>query len=69
LNTSGSGNVFIHVNVEGGRRLTDYDIVARAGGALKVAQETFSVNVSDGTLTIAFLKGTADNPAVKDSVI
>jgi hypothetical protein len=53
------------VNVEGGRKLTDYDIAARAGGALKVAQETFSVNVSDGTLTIAFLKGAADNPAVK----
>ena len=61
----GIGSRKFHVNLEGVRKLTDYDIFARAGGALRVAQETFRVNVADGTLNIAFLKGTADNPAIK----
>jgi hypothetical protein len=53
------------VNLEGTRKLTDYDVFARAGSALRVAQETFRVSVSDGTLNVAFLKGSADNPAGK----
>ncbi len=61
----GVGSRKFHVNLEGARKLTDYDIFARAGGALRVAQETFRVNVADGTLTVSFLKGAADNPAVK----
>jgi hypothetical protein len=61
----GIGSRKFHVNAEGVRRLTDYDVFARAGGALRVAQETFRVNVVDGTLNVAFLKGTADNPAIK----
>jgi ELWxxDGT repeat protein len=61
----GAGSRKFHVNLEGARKLTDYDVFARAGGALKVAQETFRVTVSDGTLNVAFLKGAADNPAVK----
>jgi hypothetical protein len=47
------------------RKLTNYDVFAKAGGALKVAQETFRVDVADGTLNVAFLKGAADNPAIK----
>ena len=61
----GAGSRKFHVNLEGQRELTDYDIFARAGGALKATQETFRVNVSDGTLNVAFLKGLADNPAIK----
>ncbi len=61
----GIGSRKFHVNLEGARKLTDYDVFARAGGALRVAQETFRVTVSDGTLNVAFLKGSADNPAVK----
>jgi hypothetical protein len=61
----GIGSRKFHVNLEGARKLTDYDVFARAGGALRVAQETFRVTVSDGTLNVAFLKGTADNPAIK----
>ncbi len=61
----GIGSRKFHVNMEGVRRLTDYDVFARAGGALRVAQETFRVNVADGTLNVAFLKGAADNPAIK----
>ncbi len=61
----GAGSRRFHVNLEGVRRLTDYDVFARAGGALKAKQETFRVTVGDGTLNVAFLKGAADNPAVK----
>jgi hypothetical protein len=61
----GAGSRKFHVNMEGARKLTDYDIFARAGGALKVAQETFRVTVSDGTLNVSFLHGPADNPTVK----
>jgi ELWxxDGT repeat protein len=61
----GVGSRKFHVNMEGVRKLTDYDVFARAGGPLRVAQETFSVTVDDGTLNVAFLKGTANNPAVK----
>jgi ELWxxDGT repeat protein len=61
----GAGSRKFHVNMEGQRKLTDYDIFARAGGALRVAQETFRVGVADGTLNISFLKGAADNPAIK----
>jgi ELWxxDGT repeat protein len=59
------GSRKFHVNLENVRKLTDYDVFARAGGALRVAQETFRVTVSDGTLNINFIKGAADNPAVK----
>ena len=61
----GAGSRKFHVDLEGARKLTDYDIFARAGGALRAAQETFRVTVTDGTLNVAFLKGAADNPAVK----
>jgi hypothetical protein len=60
----GVGSRKFHVDVEGVRRFTDYDIVARAGGAQKALQETFAVTVSDGTLNIAFATGSADSPKV-----
>jgi hypothetical protein len=34
----GAGSRKFHVNIEGARKLTDYDVFARAGGALRVAQ-------------------------------
>jgi hypothetical protein len=53
------------VNIEGARKLTEYDIFQRAGGAMRVNQETFRVNVSDDTLHIAFEKGSADLASIK----
>ncbi|HEX8528415.1 MAG TPA: malectin domain-containing carbohydrate-binding protein, partial [Cytophagales bacterium] len=61
----GVGSRQFHVDAEGTRRLTGYDIFARAGGALKGVQETFRVTVRDDTLNIHFLQGAADNPAIK----
>jgi ELWxxDGT repeat protein len=61
----GVGSRRFHVDLEGTRRLIEYDIFAKAGGALKAVQETFRVTVRDGTLNIHFRKGAADNAAVK----
>jgi hypothetical protein len=60
----GVGSRKFHVNLEGQRKLTDYDIFAHAGGAMRIAAHTFKVTVNDGTLNINFLKGSADNPRV-----
>ncbi len=61
----GVGSRRFDVHMEGTPQLIDYDIFARAGAALRVAQETFRVTVADGTLNIEFRKGAADNPAIK----
>jgi ELWxxDGT repeat protein len=53
-----------NVDVEGRRTLTEYDIFAKAGGALKATRETFETVVTDGTLNINFLKGSANFPKV-----
>ncbi len=60
----GIGSRKFNVNLEGTRRLTEYDIFAKAGGARRLVKETLEVNVTDGTLNIAFLKGSASNPAI-----
>ena len=56
----GVGSRQFNVDVEGARKLTDYDIYARAGMAYKAITETFRATVSDGVLTIHFGKGSAD---------
>jgi hypothetical protein len=60
----GIGSRRFHVDVEGTRRLTNYDIFAAAGGAMRTRVETMRVQVTDGTLNLLFSKGLADNPAV-----
>ncbi|WP_146624576.1 malectin domain-containing carbohydrate-binding protein [Larkinella arboricola] len=51
---SDSNQRTFHVDMEGQRMLTGYDIFARAGGAWKAVQERFTVAVRDGMLTIDF---------------
>ncbi|MGV3561360.1 malectin domain-containing carbohydrate-binding protein [Larkinella arboricola] len=53
-----------HVDIEGQRKLTEYDILAKAGGAWKAVQETVGVTVNDGVLTVAFVPGSSQNPKV-----
>ncbi|QRR00191.1 CBM96 family carbohydrate-binding protein [Dyadobacter sandarakinus] len=60
----GAGSRQFHVNMEGSRKLTNYDIFAQAGGALRANQITFPVIVTDGVLNIDFLTGAADQPRV-----
>ncbi|KAA6437069.1 DNRLRE domain-containing protein [Dyadobacter flavalbus] len=59
-----AGKRKFHVNIEGSRKLTDYDIYARAGGSMRAVQQTIQVTVTDGMLNIDFLTGSADLPRV-----
>ncbi|TLU96067.1 CBM96 family carbohydrate-binding protein [Dyadobacter sediminis] len=60
----GKGSRQFHVNMEGSRKLTNYDIFAKAGGAMRATAETFTVDVTDGMLNIDFLTGSADLPRI-----
>jgi hypothetical protein len=62
--TGGAGKRQFHVDVEGSRKLTNYDIFAAAGGAMKAIQVSLPVQVSDGTLNISFLTGAANMPKI-----
>ncbi|WP_221392095.1 DNRLRE domain-containing protein [Dyadobacter sp. NIV53] len=61
---AGNGKRRFHVDLEGIRKLTNYDIFTKAGGAMRARTETFVVDVTDGTLDIDFLKGAADMPII-----
>ncbi len=58
----GAGSRKFNVYLEGVKRLSDYDVFAKAGGALRAVKETVQVTVTDGVLNLYFAKGTADNP-------
>jgi hypothetical protein len=60
----GAGSRRFHVDVEGRRQLTEFDIFAKAGGALKATQEILNTEVTDGILTIDFRTGSANFPKV-----
>ncbi|QRR00821.1 CBM96 family carbohydrate-binding protein [Dyadobacter sandarakinus] len=60
----GAGSRQFNVDIEGSRKLTNYDIFAEAGGALRAVQLTIPVRVTDGMLNIDFLTGAADLPRV-----
>jgi len=60
----GVGSRRFHVNLEGQRRLTNYDAFAKAGGAMKLVKETFTVTVSDQILGVQFVSGAANVPFV-----
>ncbi|MBD0259313.1 MAG: hypothetical protein ICV83_26640, partial [Cytophagales bacterium] len=60
LAPGGAGSRKFNADIEGVRKLTRYDIFAKAGGAMTAAQETFRVAVTDGVLNLYFSKGSAD---------
>ncbi|GGB96142.1 hypothetical protein GCM10011325_24320 [Dyadobacter sediminis] len=60
----GAGKRRFNVDIEGSRKLTNYDIFTAAGGAMRAKTETFTVQVTDGTLSINFLSGAADQPII-----
>jgi hypothetical protein len=59
-----TGTRKFNVDIEGVRKLSDYNIAERAGGALKAVQETISVSVTDGTLNVDFYNGSADQAKI-----
>jgi len=62
--TGGVGSRKFNVDAEGQRKLSEYDIFARAGGALRAVQESFVVSVTDGVLNLSFANGSADQAQV-----
>jgi hypothetical protein len=61
---AGAGRRRFHVDIEGSRKLDNYDISAKAGGAMRATQETILVTVTDGVLNINFSSGSADMPKI-----
>ncbi|WP_221393473.1 DNRLRE domain-containing protein [Dyadobacter sp. NIV53] len=62
--TTGTNKRKFNVDIEGVRKLTNYDIFTVAGGAMRARTERFTVNITDGVLDISFLSGTADKPII-----
>lgn len=60
----GAGKRQFHVTMEGSRKLTNFDIFAAAGGAMRAVQKSIPVTVTDGVLNIDFLSGAADMPKI-----
>ncbi len=62
--SGGAGSRKFNVDAEGQRKLSEYDIFARAGGALRAVTESFTVSVTDGVLNLAFTNGSSDQAKV-----
>jgi hypothetical protein len=60
----GIGSRKFNVYLEGVKQLSDYDIFAKASGAMRAVKETRRVTVSDGVLNLYFAKGLAGNAYV-----
>jgi N-acetylneuraminic acid mutarotase len=57
LNKNAANQRLFDVNIEGGaNELTNFDIFAQAGGINKVIMRSFPVNITDGNVTIAFIR-------------
>jgi hypothetical protein len=58
------GSRIFNVSINGTPVLTNFDIVAQAGGALKAIDESFPVTVTNGVINIQFTAAAADQPLV-----
>jgi hypothetical protein len=65
IKPGGVGSRRFNVDIEGERKLTEYDIYQKASGALRAVKETFRVTVTDGVLNLYFSKGSADLASIK----
>ncbi|WP_171036575.1 CBM96 family carbohydrate-binding protein [Dyadobacter sediminis] len=59
-----AGKRLFNVDMEGSRKLENYDIYAQADDALAAVEEEFQLKVTDGVLNIDFSKGAANLPTV-----
>lgn len=59
-----TGSRLFNVVINGNQVLTNFDIVAAAGGAFKAIDKTFPVTVTGNSITIQFITGPADFPKV-----
>jgi hypothetical protein len=61
---TGPGRRIFNVSINGTQVLTNFDTYAAAGGMNIPVVKTFSVAVTNGTLSISFLPGSVENPKV-----
>jgi hypothetical protein len=59
-----AGSRMFNVSINGTQVLTNFDIVAQAGGTLKALDKSFPVTVTNGQINIQFTPGAADQPLV-----
>jgi uncharacterized protein YigE (DUF2233 family) len=52
------------VKINDAAALTNFDVFAQAGGALKAYDQSFPVTVTNGKINIQFVPGAADQPIV-----
>ena len=64
LHFTGTGSRLFNVSIDGTPVLTNFDIVAQAGGPLRAVDKSFPVTVTDGQISIQFAAGFADQPTV-----
>ncbi|MGV3558398.1 malectin domain-containing carbohydrate-binding protein [Larkinella arboricola] len=60
----GAGQRKFNVDIEGERKLTEFDVFTKAGGDFSAIRETFTTTVRDGMLNINFSRGSANNAKV-----
>jgi hypothetical protein len=58
------GSRIFNASINGTQVLTNFDIVAAAGGALTAVDKSFAVTVTNGQIAIQFTAGGADQPMV-----
>jgi hypothetical protein len=61
---SGAGQRVFDVAINGSQVLSNFDIFAQAGGAMKALDKSFPVTVTNGQINITFNAGTANWPMV-----
>ena len=59
-----AGQRIFSVSINGTQVLTNFDIVAAAGGALRAVDKSFPVTVTGSSITLQFIKGSVDLPKV-----
>jgi hypothetical protein len=59
-----TGSRIFNVSINGTRVLSNFDIIAAAGGALRAVDESFPVTVNNNAIMIQFTSGSADLPKV-----
>jgi hypothetical protein len=64
INFASVGNRLFNVNINGTPVLTNFDIVAQAGGPLRAVDKSFPVTVTNGQITIQFVTGAANQPLI-----
>jgi hypothetical protein len=59
-----TGNRVFNVAINGSTVLSNFDVVAQAGGGFRAVDKPFTVPINGGQITIQFSTGTADLPII-----